>query len=155
MALILSRRHVKLRKHSGRWLGKLLSAEDGVVTMCAGILFVLAAVFLPLKCATAAGYLGADISYGRDPDYEAIRDAEEQAYQAPLGRPIRWENPKTNHHGSVTVLEEIRQPDGRKCRRLTVVVQESAGQLLSQAGGKSCRTTNGQWRAVDWQYTSD
>lgn len=137
----------------GHRLGNRLPTQNRVVIMMR--VSILLAVVLPLECASAADLLGADISYGRDPDYGAIRDAEEQAYLAPLGRPIRWENPKTNHHGGVTPLEEIRQADGRKCRRLTVVVQESAGQLLSQAGGKACRATSGQWRVVEWQYTAE
>lgn len=151
MALILSLRRID--RDPGHRLGNRLPSKSGVVTMMRAS--ILLAVVLPMEWASAADLLGADVSYGRDPDYQPIRQAEEQAYRTPIGRPVRWANAETNHRGSVTAREEIRQADGRRCRRMTVVVQEPAGQLLSQAGGKSCRNASGQWRAIEWQYTTD
>lgn len=137
----------------GHRLGNRLPTQNRVVIMMR--VSILLAVVLPLECASAADFLGADISYGRDPDYAAIRQAEEQAYRAPLGRSVRWANAETNHRGSVTAREEIQQADGRRCRRIEIVVQELAGQVLSQSEGKSCLTASGQWRALEWAYTTD
>jgi surface antigen len=113
-----------------------MSTKDGVVIMRTSILAATISLFLGAN--TAAAHQGADL-----------------AYKVPLGRPVRWASAETNHRGSVTALEEIRQADGRKCRRIEIVVQELAGQVLSQAGGKSCRNASGQWRAIEWHYTTD
>lgn len=72
--------------------------------------------------------------------------AETQAYRAPLGQSIAWNNPESGRHGTVTPLRDGRGTDGRYCREYkhTVYIDGRA----ETAVGQACENSDGTWQIV-------
>jgi len=100
--------------------------------------------------ATAAGALigalvGSEIGRSLDElDRLKAQQAYTQATTAPIGQTIRWSNPKSGNHGTVTPVREGTKADtGEYCREFqqTVVI----GGREEEAYGIACRKPDGTW----------
>lgn len=102
--------------------------------------------------ATGAGVLlgalvGSEIGASLDKaDMAYARQANQQAYSAPIGETITWNNPESGNYGTVTPVRDGRTQSGRYCREYqqTVVVD---GREQS-AYGTACRQPDGSWEIV-------
>ncbi len=107
-----------------------------------GLASVLAASLLLAGCASGPAPVKPTAG-----DLERLRAAEQQALEeARTGQSVNWQNPKTGHGGSVTVLETERAAEtgtGQPCRRIQRVF--SAGQTTRSGTAYACRTDGGDW----------
>lgn len=104
--------------------------------------------------ATGAGallgaFIGSEIGKSLDRADQAYHSqATQQAYSAPIGQTITWDNPESGNSGSVTPVREGRTADNNSyCReyKQTIVVDGQA----ETAYGTACQDTNGEWRLVN------
>lgn len=73
--------------------------------------------------------------------------AAHQAYRAPVGQEIVWNNPRTGHSGTLIPLREGRHAaSGRYCREYQQTV--TVGGRVAQAYGTACRQPDGSWEIV-------
>jgi surface antigen len=80
-------------------------------------------------------------------DQAYAQRAEQQAYTAPVGQTIRWNNPENGNQGSFTPTREgTDTSSGAYCREYqsTVVI----GGQSQQAYGTACRQPDGSWKVV-------
>jgi len=105
------------------------------------------------KWATIGGALlgawaGGHIANNLEPSDEAYHgQAAEQAYNAPIGEEISWNNPETGHSGSVTPVREGRHTiTDEYCREFqqTVIIDGQS----QRAYGTACQQPDGSWRIV-------
>ena len=104
--------------------------------------------------ATAIGTLaGAAIgnSVGRqldEKDRMMIRNAEYQAYSAPLQEEIVWNNSDSGNYGSITPIRDRTRPgDSAYCREFQSEIV--VGGEPQQAYGTACRQPDGSWKIVN------
>jgi surface antigen len=80
-------------------------------------------------------------------DLERLRAAEQEALEnAKTGQSVNWDNPRTGHSGSVTVLETVTAEEteaGQPCRRIQRVF--SADGTTRTGTAYACRTVSGDW----------
>jgi surface antigen len=102
--------------------------------------------------ATAAGTLlgalvGSNIGRTMDEvDRLKAYQAYERAAEAPIGETITWNNPQTQHSGSVTPVREGTTSSGLYCREFQQSVR--IGGRTEQAYGTACQQPDGSWRMV-------
>jgi surface antigen len=103
--------------------------------------------------ATAAGTLlgalmGSEVGRSLDKADIVYADrANAQATTAPIGAPIRWNNPQSGNSGIVTpVRDGVDSATGAYCREFQQTVT-IAGRS-QQAYGTACRQPDGSWRVV-------
>jgi len=103
--------------------------------------------------AVAAGTLlgalvGSEVGRSLDKADLAYADrANQQAQSAPIGHPIRWNNPQTGNSGTVTpVREGTDTATGNYCREFQQTV--TIGNKTEQAYGTACRQPDGTWKVV-------
>lgn len=79
-------------------------------------------------------------------DHQYADQAAARAYSAPIGQPIRWNNPQSGHQGTIVPTNDGYVADGAYCREFqqTIVV----GGRSEQAFGTACRQPDGSWRIV-------
>jgi surface antigen len=103
--------------------------------------------------AAAAGTLlgaliGSEVGRSLDKaDMEYANRANQQATTAPIGAPIRWNNPQSGNSGIVTpVRDGVDSASGAYCREFqqTVVI----GGKTQQAYGTACRQPDGTWKVI-------
>ena len=104
--------------------------------------------------ATGAGallgaFVGSEIGKSLDrADRQYHTQATQEAYSAPIGQTISWDNPESGNYGSVTPVRERRTADsGQYCReyKQTIVVDGQA----ETAYGTACQDANGEWKLVN------
>ena len=102
--------------------------------------------------ATGAGVLlgalvGSEIGSSLDrADMAYARQANQQAYSAPIGETISWNNPESGNYGSVTPTNDGYSSAGRYCREYqqTIVVNGR-----NETGyGTACQQPDGSWEIV-------
>ncbi len=102
--------------------------------------------------AVAAGTLlgalaGSEVGKSLDrADRTHLQQAEYNAYSAPVGERIQWNNPQSGNYGYVTPVRDGRDASGAYCREFqqTIVV---GGQ--TQSGyGTACQQPDGSWKIV-------
>lgn len=102
--------------------------------------------------AVAAGTLlgalaGSEVGKSLDrADRVHLQQAEYNAYSAPIGERIQWNNPQSGNYGYVTPTRDGRDASGAYCREFqqTIVV---GGQ--TQSGyGTACQQPDGSWKIV-------
>jgi surface antigen len=102
--------------------------------------------------ATAAGtllgaYIGSEIGSSLDKaDKAQYAHAERQAYAAPVGQAINWNNPQSGNYGTITPVRDGRDQSGNYCREFqqSIVV----GGKTQQAYGQACQQPDGSWKIV-------
>lgn len=79
-------------------------------------------------------------------DQTYAAQAERQAYNAPLGQRISWNNPQSGNSGTVVPLRDGTMNDGSYCREFqtTIVV----GGKTERGTGTACRQPDGSWKIV-------
>lgn len=110
----------------GRGSGKLVATGAGV-----------------LLGALAGGYLGQQLD---DADKTKAQLAQQQAYEAPIGTAIAWNNPQTRHYGAVTPIREGYAPGGAYCREFQQAIVVNGE--TQQAYGRACRQPDNSWQIV-------
>lgn len=103
--------------------------------------------------AVAAGTLlgalvGSEVGRSLDKaDMDYANRANAQATSAPIGQPIRWNNPQSGNSGIVTpVRDGTDSATGAYCREFQQTVQ--IGGKTEQAYGTACRQPDGTWKVL-------
>lgn len=102
--------------------------------------------------ATALGtllgaFVGHEVGESLDrADVLAAQRAEQNAYQAPIGQSIAWNNPESGNSGTIVPVRDGTDSGGNYCREYqqTVVV----GGRTESAYGRACRQPDGSWKVV-------
>ena len=104
--------------------------------------------------AAAAGallgsWLGGEIGKKLDKDdREALNEAQQTAYNAPVGQRVAWTNEKTGNHGSITPTGGTTPGQGGQfCRSFDHQVTVDGASQNSQ--GVVCRQLDGTWKIVE------
>jgi len=100
--------------------------------------------------ATAVGtllgaYMGNQVGQSLDrADQAAAAGAFNQAYAAPVGQSIRWNNPNSGNYGTVTTTRDGYSSAGYYCREFqqNITVQGRN----QQAYGTACQQPDGSWK---------
>jgi len=103
--------------------------------------------------ATGAGVLlgallGSEIGASLDnADRAAAAQAQQRAYNAPIGQTINWNNPNSRNSGTYTPIRDGYATGGAYCREYqqTIVV----GGRTEQGVGTACRQPDGTWKIVN------
>lgn len=66
---------------------------------------------------------------------------------APIGRPIQWQNPNNGNQFRVTPTRELQGPSGEYCREYTQTVILSG--RVEEAQGRACYQPDGTWRIAN------
>ena len=102
--------------------------------------------------ATAIGtllgaFIGHEVGQSLDQaDSLAARQAEQSAYQAPLGHSITWNSPQTGHTGNITPVRDGQDSTGNYCREFQQNVTVNG--RSEQAVGTACRQPDGTWKVL-------
>ena len=102
--------------------------------------------------ATGAGVLlgalvGSEIGKSLDDaDRAAMSHAQSQAYTAPVGEPIAWNNPESGHSGTIVATRDGTTSSGRYCREYTQTI--NIGGQQQQGVGRACQNPDGSWDIV-------
>ena len=93
-------------------------------------------------------YLGSEIGTSLDrADQAEAQRAETQAYDAPIGKTIRWNNPESGNSGTVTPIRDgTDSASGQYCREYQTTV--TVGGKTEDAFGTACRQPDGSWKIV-------
>ena len=102
--------------------------------------------------ATGAGALlgalvGSEVGSSLDKaDRMYAQRANQQAYNAPIGETVTWNNPESGNYGQVTPVRDGYSSAGRYCREYqqTIVV----GGREQSAYGTACQQPDGSWEIV-------
>lgn len=100
--------------------------------------------------ATIAGtvlgaYLGNQIGASLDrADQAYASQAFNQAYAAPVGQSINWNNPKSGNNGTITTTRDGYSSAGYYCREFQQTI--SVGGRSQQAYGTACQNPDGTWQ---------
>lgn len=76
-----------------------------------------------------------------------MREAEQRAYNAPMGEAIVWNNPNSGNSGVVTPVRDGRSTAGSYCREFQTEV--TVGGKRENAHGVACQQPDGSWRIVE------
>lgn len=102
--------------------------------------------------ATGAGALlgalvGSEIGKSLDAaDRSMASKATYQAYDAPVGETISWNNPNSGNYGTITPTKDGYSSSGRYCREYQQTVY--VGGKKESAYGQACRQPDGSWQIV-------
>lgn len=92
-------------------------------------------------------YAGSELGRSLDrADETYAQRAASQAYGAPLGETIRWNNPQSGNSGTITPLRDGYASNGSYCREYQQTVY--VGGRAQQASGTACQQPDGTWRIV-------
>ncbi len=99
---------------------------------------------------TGAGVLlgalvGSEIGSSLDKaDQTYAQQANNRAYNAPVGETIRWNNPDSGNYGTITPTRDGRSTSGAYCREYqqTIVV----GGKTQSGYGTACQQPDGSWK---------
>jgi surface antigen len=79
-------------------------------------------------------------------DLAYARAAEQQAYSAPVGQAISWNNPQSGNRGTVTPIRDGSTASGDYCREYEQTIYVDG---RSETGvGVACRRADGKWEVV-------
>ena len=77
-------------------------------------------------------------------DRSILQDTQEQAYNAPIGEPIEWNNPETGNSGTITTERQGRTASGAYCREFQQTI--SIDGKTERAYGTACQQPDGTWQ---------
>ncbi|MBP2313142.1 RT0821/Lpp0805 family surface protein [Azospirillum soli] len=92
-------------------------------------------------------YAGSEFGKSLDrADETYAQQAASQAYAAPLGQTVQWNNPQSGNYGTITPTRDGYSNTGAYCREYqqTVYVNGRA----QQASGQACQQPDGTWRIM-------
>lgn len=79
-------------------------------------------------------------------DQQKADEAFVAATRAPVGRTIRWNNPNSGHHGTVTTIRDGMASNGEYCREFQSKIM--VGGKEQDAYGTACRRPDGSWEII-------
>lgn len=89
-------------------------------------------------------WVGNEIGVSLDKaDYAYARQAEQRAYEAPIGQQISWSNPETGNYGTVTPTRSGVNQYDRECREYEQTIY--VGGRAETGVGIACRAEDGRW----------
>ncbi|MBB4284444.1 RT0821/Lpp0805 family surface protein [Roseospira goensis] len=92
--------------------------------------------------------VGSEIGRSLDEtDRMRMRQASQQAYTAPVGQTIRWNNPQSGNSGTFTPVNDGYTNTGQYCRQFRTTVTIDG--RLEEATGTACRQPDGTWQMVN------
>lgn len=100
--------------------------------------------------ATAIGTLlgafaGSEIGSSLDrADQTAAGSAMNQAYVAPVGQSVRWNNPNSGNNGTITTTRDGYSNSGSYCREFQQTI--NVGGRTQTAYGTACQQRDGSWQ---------
>ena len=98
--------------------------------------------------AVAGAWLGNEVGSSLDnADKAALNNAQSQAYSAPVGQTISWNNPQSGNTGTFTPVRDGTAANGAYCREFQQTV--NVGGQKQQAYGTACRQPDGNWQIVN------
>jgi len=80
-------------------------------------------------------------------DRHYMQQAQSQAYGAPVGQTITWQNPGSGHSGTFTPLRDGYTNTGSYCRQFHTTVTIDG--RLEEATGTACRNASGEWEIIN------
>ncbi len=93
------------------------------------------------------GLLGSELGASLDKaDMAYARSAQQQAYNAPVGETVRWNNPQSGNYGTYTPVREGTSSYGRQCREYEQTIY--VGGRQETATGQACKREDGTWEVV-------
>lgn len=96
----------------------------------------------------AGSLLGSEIGRSLDKaDMTYAQQANQRAYNAPIGETITWNNPESGNHGTVTPVRDGYATSGSYCREYQQTVY--VGGQQESAYGTACRQPDGSWKIVN------
>lgn len=94
------------------------------------------------------GLLGSEIGRSLDnADRAMVRQANQRAYEAPVGETISWSNPNSGNYGNVTPVRDGQSTSGRYCREFEQTI--FVGGRQETAVGTACQNSDGTWDIVN------
>lgn len=94
------------------------------------------------------GIIGNQIGQSLDKaDRVYAERAQSQAYTAPVGQAITWNNAETGNYGSIVATRDGTSADGSYCREYQNTI--TVGGKRQQAYGTACRQPDGSWKVVN------
>jgi surface antigen len=79
-------------------------------------------------------------------DMAYAQQAEQKAYNAPVGQTISWNNPESGNYGTVTPIRDGSTASGDYCREYEQTIFVDG---RSQTGvGVACRRADGKWDVI-------
>lgn len=94
------------------------------------------------------GIIGNQIGQSLDKaDRMYAERAVQQAYTAPVGQAITWNNPESGNSGTVVVNRDGTAADGSYCREYQQTI--TVGGKREQGYGTACRQRDGSWKVVN------
>ncbi len=95
----------------------------------------------------AGALIGSGIGSSLDKaDQMYMGRAQSQAFNAPIGQRVRWENDDTGNYGTITPTRQGRDSSGSVCREFQQTVY--VGGRPQQAFGQACQQRDGSWKIV-------
>ncbi|MGE0725372.1 MAG: RT0821/Lpp0805 family surface protein [Alphaproteobacteria bacterium] len=92
-------------------------------------------------------FIGSEIGRSLDnADRAAMYRAEQQAYRAPIGQRITWQNPQSGHHGWITPTNQGYDAAGHHCREFEQTIYVAG--RAERGVGTACQQPDGTWRIV-------
>lgn len=94
------------------------------------------------------GWAGNEIGSSLDKaDRGAMQSAQYQAYSAPVGQQIVWNNPQSGNSGTIVPIRDgYDQNSGSYCREYQTTV--NVGGKKQAAYGTACQQPNGDWQVI-------
>lgn len=90
-------------------------------------------------------FVGSEIGASLDnADKAAAGQAMNQAYAAPVGQTIRWNNPESGNNGTITTTRDGYSQSGSYCREFQQ--QINVGGRAQTAYGTACQNQDGTWQ---------
>lgn len=97
--------------------------------------------------AVLGAFAGSEIGASLDrADQAYAEQAASQAYMAPVGQPIQWNNPQSGNYGQIVTTRDGTAANGAYCREYQQTV--TVGGRSQQAYGQACRQPDGSWQIV-------
>lgn len=91
---------------------------------------------------------GSSIGSSLDRADEMYRQqAMERAYTAPVGSPVRWDNPQSGNRGVIVPTRTGQRADGATCREFQQTIY--VGGQPQQGYGQACQQQDGSWKIVN------
>ncbi|KAA5606055.1 glycine zipper 2TM domain-containing protein [Roseospira marina] len=123
----------------GAALGGLLGSQFGGSSG-----WTMAATGLGVLLGAAVGSeLGRSLD---ETDRQQMRQASQQAYTAPVGQTINWNNPQSGNSGTITPIRSGQTNTGQYCRQFRTTVTIDG--RLEEATGTACQQPDGTWQIL-------
>ena len=79
-------------------------------------------------------------------DQMYLSRAQTQAFSAPIGQPVAWDNDASGNYGTVTPIRQGRDAYGSACREFQQTIY--VGGRSQNAFGQACQQSDGSWKIV-------